>query len=437
MGSKKYSSPPVNNRFDFSASGNYRAPFKLEPLLTGLFVGVCGTVGLLLILFVLQFQKKNLNGDPSDKIVIAAMFLILAAVEALVVAVAIVLVKIVRSGYVCSYMADKNRFITNEGGNTRTIYFDEVQSVNFFPKTVFGAVRGYDVNVRLNGYDETYSIVSEGFLSEKSTPFYIIVERVEKIRRDAAHERYEAEMAKLGSASQYTAPQPGNGRPAPSSRLGQDAAMPAVSLSAMAAAASAKPDEFPTKPDEYPTKPDEASAKPGESPAKPGERNETYVDSNGRERLYNEVIGSGRFKVMCTRKKTVTLALIAAAAPLLSYYLANLLYNTGIIPIMSYLVLLMGIAAVGLMAIIFLIGDECTYHANGREFVVTDKKGGETHIAYENAQSVHYFNTMLGYKVEILTVYGVISFNCIYKRKKTFLKSETLPFDIIAKKIKE
>jgi len=421
MGSKNFSSPPVNNRFDFSASGNYRAPYKLEPLLTGLFFGVCGTVGLLALLFVLRFIRRNVKDNTADTMLVLAAFVILMIVEVLVVTTAIVLVKIVRGGYVCSYTADKARFITNEGGNTRTIYYDEVQSVNFFPKTVFGKVRGYDVNVRLNGYDETYSIVSEGFLSEKSTPFYIIVERVEQIRRDAARERYEAEMAKLTVS--VSMPKPENVRQAPSSRLGQDAVMPAVSLSAIAAATPAKSEEASIKPDEISTK--------------PNEKNETYVGSDGRERLYNEVIGSGRFKVMCSRKKTLTLAIIAAAAPPLFYFLGNLLYN-GIMTMLMlpYLVILLGIVTAGIMVIIFLIGDECTYRANGREFVVTDKKGGETHITYENAQSVHYFNTLLGYKVEILTVYGVISYNCIYKRKKTFLKSETLPFDIIAKNIK-
>ncbi len=431
MSFQNYSSPPVNNRFDFSASGNYRAPFKLEPLLTGIFFGVCGAVGLLALLFAWQFVKKNMKGDTSDTMMGLAVLVALLVVEAMLAVTAIVLVKIVRGGYVCSYTADNNRFITNEGGNTRTIYFDEVQSVNFFPKTVFGKVRGYDVNVRLNGYDETYSIVSEGFLSEKATPFYIIVERVEKIRRDAAHERYEAEMAKLGSTPQYTAPQPGNGRSAPSSRLGQDAVMPSVSLSAMTTAAvTAKSDEASTKPDEASTKPDEAAAKPVKE-------NETYVDSDGREQLYNEVISTGRFKVVCSVKKTVVLALIAAVAIPLFNILSAPFYN-GSIPmaIICFLIQLIGIAAAVIMVIIFFIGDECAYRANGHEFVVTDKKGGETHIAYENAQGVHYFNTLLGYKVEILTVYGVISYNCIYKRKKTYLKSETRPFDIIAKNIK-
>ncbi len=415
MNNKGYSQGNSNElnagRSGFSASGNYRTPFKLEPLLTGIFFGLCGTVALLLILFVWQFAKKNLKGGPEDDLLLVAAVVILAVVEALVVVVAIVLVKIVRSGYVCSYTADNNRFITNEGGNIRTIYFDEVQSVNFFPKTIFGKVRGYDVNVRLNGYDERYSIVSEGFLSEKTTPFYIIVERVEKKRREAVRERYEAERVKLGSNGAQPSPQPEIGRSAPSSRLGQDAVMPSVSLSAMTTAAVT---------------------------VKSDERNETYVGSDGREQLYNEVISTGRFKVVCGVKKTVVLALIAAVAIPLFNILSAPFYN-GSIPmaIICFLIQLIGIAAAVIMVIIFFIGDECTYRANGHEFVVTDKKGGETHIAYENAQGVHYFNTLLGYKVEILTIYGLITYNCVDKRRRIFEKPEKLPFNIIAKNIKK
>ncbi len=155
MGPKNFSSPPVNNRFDFSASGKYKAPFKLEPLLTGIIFGVLGALALLILIFVWQYLRANMKGDSSDLFLVLVILVILLLAEALVVAIAMVLVKFVRGGYVCSYTADKNRFITNEGGNTRTIYFQDVQSVNFFPKTVFGAVRGYEVNVRLNGYDET------------------------------------------------------------------------------------------------------------------------------------------------------------------------------------------------------------------------------------------------------------------------------------------
>ncbi len=105
--------------------------------------------------------------------------------------------------------------------------------------------------------------------------------------------------------------------------------------------------------------------------------------------------------------------------------------------IICFLIQLIGIAAAVIMVIIFFIGDECTYRANGHEFVVTDKKGGETHIAYENAQGVHYFNTLLGYKVEILTIYGLITYNCVDKRRRIFEKPEKLPFNIIAKNIKK
>ncbi len=421
MNNKGYSGGYSNvlnaGRSGFSASGTYRAPYKLEPLVTGLIWGMAVVLSVISAIFAMRFVRVNWNADSGDMMLVLAMAVGFIIAEALIIAVCTVLVRIAGSGYRCSYISDDERFVTQEGDNSRTIYYSDVQAVYFVPRSVFGKIRGYEVTVVLNGYQERYAVISEGFISEKSTPFYIITERVEQIRRVQSHERYEQEMSKLG-VSELNARNQKKSSETAANRLGQDVAMPGLNLSAMAAAV--EQEKLSEDTDKIP---------------------DSYIDKDRRERSYNEVIGSGRFKVVCSLQKAVVLAVVAAAAIALSVYFTAVFYRRMTVTMLytfgaEYAALLPGIAIAGLMAIIFMLGDECTYRANGREFVVTNKKGGETHIAYEHAQGVHYFNTLLGYKVEILTVYGVITYNCVDRRGRIYEKPEKLPFDIISKNIR-
>lgn len=407
MRKKDYSAAANAGRTGHSGSGIYRAPYKSEPLITGIILGVVGVLALLIALFAIGMVRDNLKNDSSDLMLLLAVSVCLLLVEALVIGTGIVLVRIARTGYKCSYIADEERFITNEGGNSRTIYYADVQAVHFVPRSLWGRVRGYEVTVVLNGFQEEYAVTSEGFISEKSTPFYIIIERVEEIRRQQAHERYEQELAKLGTNAS-TAPMKPKGLSESKTqifnRLGQDAQMPAVNLSAVAKAAPTKTDTTENK----------------------EQKNDTYIDDDGRERLYSDVLGSGRFKILCSVKKTIALAVIAIIAVALSVLLI----------LNGFRIAIAGTAIAILMVIIFLLGEDYTYRANGREFVVADKKGCETHIVYSDVQSVHYLGMLLGYKVEILTQYGIVSFKCLDKRKGIYRKPEKLPFNIIEKKIK-
>ncbi len=426
MGNKGYSQGFSNNliaeRSGLSASGTYRAPYKLEPLLTGVIFGVCAAAAILVFLFVVRFARENFKGDVTTLMLLLAATLAVAIFEALVVFTAILLVKIVRSGYKCSYTADEERFITNEGGKIRTVFFRDVQSVNFFSIYVFGKDRGYDVNVRLrNKYDETYSIVSDNFLSEKSTPFHIIVERIEKIRKEEGRECYKEQISKLADLTAAMSGSVPGSRPSADNGLNKDSAMPALNLSAMAAVVSER--------------------EPYENANNSGG---FYINDRGRERPYGEIIGSGRFKVMCSRRKTALLAVIAVAAVVTAVYfsyvfiegLVTMSLSASKLLYMPFVVLIAILAAVS-VAIVFLIGDECAYRANGLEFVVTNKRGGETHIDYKHAQGVYYFYSLLGYKVKILTSYGVITYNCLDKRKRVYEKPEKLPFDLISKNIRK
>ncbi len=424
MNNEGYSRSLNAERSGSSASGTYRAPYKPEPLLTGIIFGVCAAVAILVFIFVVRFARfarENLKEGGTTLMLVLAATLAVAILEALVVLTGILLVKIVRRGHKCNYTADEERFITNEGGKIRTVFFRDVQSVNFFSISVFGKDRGYDVNVRLrNKYDEIFSIVSENFISEKSTPFWIIAERIEKIRKEEW--QYVKHIPAPGVSDLTVRTQPesiSNGKLSDNGQ-NRDSAMPALNLSAMAAAVSEQ-----------------------EKPS--GNTNSgCYIDERGRERPYGEIIGSGRFKVMCSRRKTALLAVIAVAAVVTALYFSYV-FIEGLVMMslsaskllyMLFVVLIAVLAAVSAV-IIFRIGDECSYRANGLEFVVTNKRGGETHIDYKHTQGVYYFYSLLGYKVKILTDYGIITYNCVDKRKRVYKKPEKLPFDLISKNIRK
>lgn len=391
-------------RFDMSSSGTYRAPYKSEPVIIGIIIGAFAVLAILVILFAVNISRDT--GDDSGAMMISlALEVTVAVVEAEIVMVAVVMIRLVMNGYKCSFLADEERFTTNEGGNSRTIYYEDVQAVFFVPLTILGKkVRGYEVTVKLNGRDEVYRIVSEGFMSEKSTPFYIINDRVEAVRRAQSRKRYNEEMARLAS-NPSPSERKDNGKRAPSSRLGQDAMMPSVSLDALSKA---------------------APPPPADDNSDDNDR-EIFIDSDGRERSPSDILCQGTFKTVPERKKTIALIIATVLGVLLLVYIAQF-YNP--------LIVFLTIPFIWVMGFFIFHGEECSYRANGREFVVTNKKG-DIHIAFENAQSVNYLRTAFGYKAEILTVYGIVSFNCMDSRRKIYKTPEKLPFDIIAKNIKK
>ncbi len=405
MRENKASDPTVGGRHDLSVSGSYRAPYKSESVIMGIVIGVVVTLVILIFILMTMYVRENYKNNDSDRFLLLVSAVIVFLAETMAVNVGIVLVRFVRSGYQCSFMADEERFITNEGGNSRVIFFSDVQAVFFTPRTIFSrTIYGYEVTVKLNGRDEVYCVASDGYISEKSTPFYIIVERVEKLRRAEARKRYDEELAKLGSKVSVSLAQPESGRSAPSSRIGQDALMPSVSLDALPAA--------------------------GPKASEPSRKRETFIADDGREVSAGDILGIGKITLVFDLRKTLKLIAIPAAVMALLYFISYVKFRSAVL-------LLLGIPLIWIIGFIILRGEDCSYRANGREFVVTNKKGGEIRIEYLNAQSVNYLKTLLGYKAEILTSYGIVTFNCIDSRKKIYETPEKLPFNIIAKNIKK
>ncbi|MGN1111538.1 MAG: hypothetical protein ACI4QY_07770, partial [Oscillospiraceae bacterium] len=184
MRDEKFTGARNVDRFAFSETGYYKAPYKSEALIIGITMGVVIALAVLITLFMANIMKDNLRSDSSDFMVMGAMAVGWIAAMAVLFGFGGVLSKMVRGGYKCKYIADSERFITDEGGHSRTIYYRDVLAVNFSPRTFFGKARGYDITVKLRNAVEIYALVSDGFISEKSTPFRIITEQVDRIRAE-------------------------------------------------------------------------------------------------------------------------------------------------------------------------------------------------------------------------------------------------------------
>lgn len=210
-----------------SIMGTYNVPYKSEAVLKGLTIGVFSAIAILLLLIAGKFVHTNYVNDSSDTFMLLAVAVVLIVAEAVVVALGAVVLKSVYGGYKCRYIADEERFITTEGDNHREVYYWEVKDVRFEPITSFGKVRGYEVTVITEHKNEVHRVVSGGFISKESTPFQLLLERVDQYRSKKAHAAYMEEVRAINSAPLSLNP---NNQDDPSNRLGMDAEMPSVGL---------------------------------------------------------------------------------------------------------------------------------------------------------------------------------------------------------------
>ncbi len=313
---------------------------------------------------------------------------------AVITTVLVVLVKMIKRGYQCSYTADEEKFTTNEGGEFNVIYYSDVESVDFVPRLVFGKTCGYDVVIKHPNSLEVYHMISDGYISEKSTPFYIIVQRIEEIHDADKDGHYAQKKATLAD--------------------------------------SIFPDTLPEKPvcEVIRT---EKKAKLQETVPISAET-ETYIANDGRETLYNELQASGRFYVRYGAKKVIAcLALIAV----ISFVLARFLYLAYFIPhtVNTILIIVLVPLIASMLLMRLYIGEEHTYRADGRAFVVKDKKGRETCIFYKNVKDISYRKLFRGYEVKIVMNSEIILYRCIDKRAFQ-VKQSVIPFDIIVRNIR-
>lgn len=491
MTEKNYTNPRDRGRFGFSESGEYRAPYKFGTLLISVFIAI----GILAVAVTFFVTRDFIRGSMEDMPGGAGIYAMASALAVGVVAIACIIVigalaRYIRLGCVCKYDANDEKFTLTIGGDIRTIYYKDVQTVHFMPRLSLGKkVCGYNVTIKINGAEEEYAIVFDGYLSEKNTPFYIIQERTELLRNAEALERSKqagrnivGESSRPISSEDIAKAQEGKkdiyDRMA--ELLGKDAEMPGVSLAkedknvsraarAIRAEQEARAANAPVIPEGIEAEYDISKVMEKLSPTVGGyaadmpsigkdgkviRSDETYIGDDGREVSVEDIQSSGTFHAPFSKKVCTIMYIIAA--PFLAWVLFVIfLYIrmgitqggrtllTGFLSAGNDILIVSAIIALAVVIIILKYmraGEEYRYKANGREFIVSKKNRPDERIFYKDAKGISYNPKKFlwfdnGYEVEIVTVYGVVKFGYCYPRYNHHIKKEDLPFDIIRRNI--
>lgn len=453
MQEKNYTNPADRGRFGYSMSGDFYSPYKAETFLISLFVGVAFAAGAALIFALVRINDQNRREMEST-----TSFVLLASAIALMIFVIILIaifgvgVRAVRKGFRCHYSANDETFTANIGGDLHVIQYRDVTAINFRPRSFLGKIRGYDIIIKVNGRDQTFSVCSDGYISPKSTPFFIIQERVEIIRQSRSSSttpintsrgdsraitRAEVDRAQSGSISAMDRM---------AQLLGETSNMPELSATpSLSQQAAARVTQMMNQ---YSAKMPEV----GEPPRAldPG----TFIDSDGREKSLYDVQAQGTFYVKPTGGALLLSLIfwIALVAGII-YLVLTFQFPNAINPsisfrklvdfeeLMTYLLIVAG-AALPTSWIVFTKthGTLYSYKADGRGFFVSVKGKGSELLLYKDVLSVDYtlmkvFGMKRGYKVDILTTYGVIHYEYLFPRFNHGIARQYLPFEVIRKNI--
>lgn len=485
---KDYLNPEDRGRFGFSETGEYHAGFRSAHIFSAILIAGAATLFVVLITIIVNIMKINmsqLGGGEMFFALAGGVFIILIA--AFLAALVGIGTKIIHGGYKCKYTANDEKFTVTNGSDIRTIYYKDVQTVHFLPIMRRGGVCGYNVTVQVNGACEEFSVVSDGFLSEKNTPFYIIKERAERMRQAEALERARLEEKNaVGDSSKPVSSediaQAQEGKKDVYDRmaelLGKDAEMPGVSLAkddrnisraarAVKAEQQARAMNVPIIPEGVETDYDISKVMEKVSPGIEGYVSDMpAVDKSGRVIANTETVfsafdgravsaddiqGIGTFNVPYPKK--VSAAMIVAAALLMAWTLfvifivivslpslvAGIFFNASF-----DIMLISGVAALAISITILRVaraGSECRYKANGREFVIYAKNKPDEHIYYKDVVGVSYkpFKFLFrqnGYEVSIVTRFGTTKYRYVFPGFGKQIAERDLPFEIIKRNIK-
>lgn len=445
MQDKNYTNPADRGRFGFSMSGEYYTPHKAEGFFIVVLIAVAVIAGLALF-----FGINVLNIDTHIKMDNASTFVLVGSAIAFVIFVIILIlvfgvgIRAVRKGFKCTYVANDETFTTTIGGDLHVIRYDEVSSVHFEPRNAFGKVRGYDVTVKVKGVEQKFSVCSDGYISPQATPFYIIEERV-RIRNEkrstptfintARADSKAISRAEIEKASGNTL----SAMDKMSQLLGETSNMPELKKTPdLASQAIARANALLNEGANSNIMPSIGeNAKPVNS----------YIDRTGREFPIEQTQSQGSFYVKPTPLKVIIFSVISTVIvggimTGLFFVLATswggalMIYVGWALPIVAVLAELCALYT----CITKVHGDLYEYRADGRGFFITIKGKGGEQILYKDVLSVDYKHTKLfgrsyGYKVDILTSYGIVHYDYIYPRFGHKVPRQYLPFECIRENI--
>lgn len=199
---KNYTNPEGIGRFSFSESGKFRAPYKSEGLYVFAVVFIAAILETALLIFALNFLHSLLGVYQDQGAVFSAMTsaVVIGVGTVVILLAAGLIIANLHSGIKCTYSATEEKFVVTVGGDTNVINYNEVQSIVFTPRYFLGKVKGYDVDITILNKVYRYAVCFSGqYQSEKTTPFYIIKERVEMIQSRRSDEAALYAQQKIGA----------------------------------------------------------------------------------------------------------------------------------------------------------------------------------------------------------------------------------------------
>lgn len=425
-------------------SGEYRAPYKAEAFVVTLLFGVAVIAGLALFFTLAAiWQRNEMEQDTTSAFVLIGSIIALVVFVIVLIVVFGVGIRNVKKGFLCKYSANDETFTATIGGDLHVIQYKDVIGVTFQPRSSLGKIRGYNVIVRVGTKEEVFGICSDGYLSPQATPFYIIQERMEILRRprstnqintlradSKAITKAEIERAQSGSVSAMDKM---------AQLLGETSNMPELSVSQSYSERAVEQVNQMMR--EY------SSA---EMPAV-GEKNrtpDTYIGMDGREHPNNEVQAQGIFYIKPSRRKLILTAVISFFGSMgLALLILYVLCQSVFVALLFVLIPVEVVFAASFIIAVFMMyhftsrakGPLFNYRADGRGFYLTSK-AGNSQILYKDVLSVDYTATKFlwtryGFKVDILTTYGLITYDYIYPHFGHTVPTQFIPFDVLRRNI--
>lgn len=430
MAENSYTSPNDHNRFGFSKAGEFRAPYKGENFICGLLTGCA----IALVVVVVLLTVKVLRAE-SDKYQQTTLFIALTAIVALALVIAVCALifglglRAVHKGYECSYTATEDKFCISAGKNKNTIFYADVQMVYFQPRTnFFGSINGYNVTIKVNGENQEYAIVSDGYLTPENTPFYIVQQRMDEVHQEENLERLKRdENSSLGSLNRAISVE----------EIQRARSKKTTAIDRMNELLENVHGDMPVIGEgrDNTVMSDMVSLDTHAHGAdyRGGELKEMYIGSDGMEHAIDELQGKGDFYAPRSAKQNFLPAAVTFLALIVIYVLSNykyLLVNFDLREVILILAIFAALTFVNCMR----KGRKFTYSANGREFVVESKNYPGGRIVYSEVLSVDYSPIKFlwitrGFRANIFTRHGKYTYEHLLKRGVRTVKD--LPFELI------
>lgn len=448
-----------NGRFALSSSGEFNAPYKFENLIK-LIVLAAGVGFIALVTFTsVKVMRDAINsfpqetsGDPRLFCALVAAFVIISAAVVTFLIVGLT-IKSIGTGFKCRYAANDEKMVLNYGKTEFTIFYQDVDLVEFSPRSFLNKINGYDVQIRVNGEILEFSIVSDSYISEKSTPFFIIKRQMERLRTitiDPDDEnRTEREIAlNIGSGraiSQAEIERARNKKASVYDRLNDlIGAENAPSIEESESAENIGGYVSPYEGKVSPTAEGFAGDMPKASKRFENPNHEFVVrEGDTRERDLYEIMKMGSFYVTPDKKTmVVSLTLWFLIGAVVGFFVGAIAVFFTHLPFIDYLTTIAGGIYFFLHGMAHQHGIEYKYRADGRSFKITARGKPEENILYSEVAGVTYtpktlFGKPYALNVSIVTNRVTLNYLYMYPRFGRVLKESELPFAIIKENIQD